>query len=188
MYKFSSEVNFGIDPLIPEFDKTTKKNFLVIGPDLINDDLKLFLKDHGLKLGFVEWFYKGPYQKMRIHTDGRKLGIAGGDYIKLNYVFNAKRSLSNWYEVKPETGQKDLTVNGMNNNYYLYEEDEVNLIESREVTHGSSYLYQVGIPHGVVNLSEDRYVLSCVLLDYHDGRKRITMEEGRKIFANYIID
>jgi hypothetical protein len=146
---------------------------------IFQDSFIDFIKDLGLKIGWLEMFYlpPTPNQHYGIHTD-----VTGGDYVKVNWIFGGKNSLMKWYAVKPEVKKTPIkTV--INSTYISYNKDEVDLINACSV--GFPSIVQVGIPHNIYNPDEDRYCLSTVFRD--TAGNRLTMSNATRLFEKYII-
>ena len=155
----------------------------------MNDSMRKFIHPLFLNLlstkntyiSFIESFYSHPniQQPIPIHIDSR-----GGDYIKINYVIGGKDSTMNWYKPKSATDQK-TEISGIGNEYISFERDRVDLIDSAVIN--PIGIVQVGIPHNITNLIEDRLCISMYISNLHN-RQRLTMNEAIEIFSEYILD
>ena len=153
-----------------------KNHIAVIDKDkLINEKIFHFFESLNLKISFVETFYKTPEASGSIHTDS-----VGGDYVKLNWIFGAGDSEMCWYRPKAGLEKKPLFTD-TNTRYLSYSQDEVEEITRIKLKNPT--LVQVGIPHNIVNVTEDRY---CVSIIFENG-KRPSMQESIEIFKDYII-
>ncbi len=145
----------------------------------MNSEMKTFLESLGIKVSWIELFYRKPGYPGSIHADS-----IGGDFTKINWVTGGKDSIMIWFKIINSAIEKNKTSLTMANTGYIkYMWDEVTMVHS-EFMLGPS-LVQVGVPHLIINPSEDRYCLSFVLTDMYG--KRLTMAESCKLLKDYII-
>ena len=112
-----------------------------------------------------------------IHADAH-----GGDYTKLNFIFGTGTSKMCWYEpINDKVGTFGKTDH--KEPYVTYTPDQVTLIESRSMIKPA--LVQVGTPHNVVDMSEDRLCIGVVFTNTTTG-KRPSMAECLEIFQSYL--
>lgn len=149
----------------------TKSPHIKISLDLINPELKDFLKSKGIVVTWIETFTKYPGTTGTIHTDVRY-----GDFTKINWVFGGTDSSMLWYTPKPGVLNTKLPLKtAVNSDYLSFLNDEVDLVYSEKLS--GSYLVQVGAPHSVHNPKEKRYCVSMVINDIRT-RKRLSMNEA----------
>lgn len=177
MNNYCVSLNFNIAPLrenivlSPHKDHIKKLNLKLINPELTSIFDKL-----NVSVGSLQHLSYPPYFTGNIHIDNE-----GGDYIKLNWIYQGINSVVNWYE-PINSNIRPTNVVGREYEFIKYEKSEVTLLHSQRITMPS--IIQVGIPHNIMNYSEHRECLSMVL--YLNGR-RISMSESIEIFKNYII-
>ena len=177
MNVYCNSLNFNVYPLdgkiklLPHQDHLRKLNL-----KLINPKLSCIFDSLGITVNSLQHLSYPPYFKGTIHTDND-----GGDYVKLNWIYNGFDSILNWYKPINDV-EKNKNVVSKEYTFIQYDESEVELLYSQSVTLPS--LIQVGIPHNVINFNEPRECLSMVLF-YKDIR--ITMHDSIKIFNQYLI-
>ena len=142
----------------------------------INPDLISLIDRLDLKVLLAELFYTTPRTITGIHID-----VVGGDYTKLNYIFDGKDSLMMWYKPKDNI-VKSISKTAINTRYISYASHEVEMIDKQSVKFPS--IIQAGIPHNVINYSEPRWCLSIVLVKQNG--ERLTMKESINIFNKYV--
>lgn len=147
--------------------------------DYINPELIKFLDTLNLQVTYVESFFKnrGHTGKGDVHVD-----CEGGNYVKLNWVFGAGESLMCWYEPKDNL-QKSTCISPTKTSFLKYKEFEVNLIESAPIKNPT--IVQVGIPHNVINVTENRLCISVVICT-KGIKQRVSMQQALDIFKDYI--
>jgi hypothetical protein len=144
----------------------------------LNEEILKFFDFLNLKLSLVETFFKTVGDGAIIHIDS-----IGGDYTKLNWVFGDADSKMVWY--KPiNKFQKTISKTTADTPYISYDVNEVTEIERTVVKNPT--LVQVGIPHNIINVTENRMCVSIVFRD-KDTNKRLTMNESLNRFNDYII-
>ena len=135
-----------------------------------------FLNSINLQVTHLEMFYSKPEFKQKIHIDN-----TGNECVKINYVFGGANSIMNWYTIKDNI-VPTIKETRIGTKYISCAEDEVNLVHQSVVKFPS--LIQVGVPHNIINSSEDRL---CVSLMLSRNKIHITMNEALTIFKPYII-
>jgi len=174
---YCNSLHFDVTPLndniilLPHQDHIRKLNL-----KLINPKLSCIFDSLGITVNSLQHLSYPPYFKGTIHTDND-----GGDYVKLNWIYNGFDSILNWYKPINDV-EKNKNVVSKEYTFIQYDESEVELLYSQSVTLPS--LIQVGIPHNVINFNEPREYLSIVLL-YKDIR--ISMHDSIKIFNQYLV-
>jgi hypothetical protein len=143
----------------------------------INVDILKFFDSLNLKLFLVETFFKNPGETGSIHIDAM-----GGDYTKLNWVFGGGESKMCWYEPLDKT-LKPIFKTATGTPYIAYTANQVREIEKVKIQNPT--LVQVGIPHDVLGVTEDRFCVSFVFKD-KTTNKRLTMEESRTLFKDFL--
>ena len=148
----------------------------------ISKDIFNFFNSLNLKILLVESFFKTTGAKGGIHVD-----FTGGDYVKLNWVFGDSNAKMIWYEpinTSPnDILSKFLHKTATNTSYILYHLNRVKEIERAVIKNPT--LVQVGIPHNVLDVTEDRICVSIVIKDKNTN-KRLTMSEAVDRFNSYI--
>jgi hypothetical protein len=144
----------------------------------LNEKMFKFFDSLDLEISFVETFFKRAYNKNKIHIDG-----TGNDYTKLNWVFGGGQSKMNWYAPLDNT-LRPLFKNAIDTSYVAYTPEQVTEIESSIIQNPT--LVQVGVPHNVVNITEDRLCIS-ILYRNKINKNRISMSESVQTFKKYII-
>lgn len=144
------------DTEFPRFDQRGhyKQNY----EEFVNLDWVKLLDQHQLYIHLLELFYYPPSGKLSssdIHIDG-----SPADRGKINFIVGGPKSLMNWYKPKLEK-QGDKTTIGTSRVSYL--KSEVDIVYSYPVT--DLVLVQVGIPHNIINLGEERWCFSLVVID-----------------------
>jgi hypothetical protein len=143
----------------------------------LNEKIFMFFDSLGLKIFFVETFFKTPEQQGGIHIDG-----VGGDCTKLNWVFNGGSSKMGWYRpINNILGTKHKTATGTS--YTSYSRNQVDEIEHCTIQNPT--LVQVGIPHCIFDVTEDRFCVS-ILFKNKISNQIPTMNESVQIFKKYI--
>ena len=127
----------------------------------------------------IECFYRRPYNKGLIHSD-----VNGGDFTKINYIFGGKNSYMQWYEPLAHSKGLDQRTPSGNTPYVAFAEKDVIPVSKACLT--GYNLVQVGIPHTIINDSEERFCLSIVISDIN--KKRITMQQAQSVLKDYIIE
>ena len=177
MNKYCVSLNFNIPALreniilSPHSDHIKKLNLKLINPKLTSIFDKL-----NVSVGSLQHLSYPPYFTGIIHIDNE-----GGDYIKLNWIYQGSSSIVNWYE-PIDTIIKPANVISREYQFIKYDNSEVKLLHSQQINMPS--IIQVGIPHNIINYSEPRECLSMVLCL---NGKRITMSESIELFKNYIV-
>lgn len=142
----------------------------------LSRELLEFFNQHNIKIyHVVSLFNSRDVKSTTIHTDAH-----GGDYTKINFIFGTGSSKMCWYD-PIVNGISDKAAN--NEPYITYTYDQVNLIESRSMIKPA--LVQVGVPHNVIDISEDRLCIGVVFTNAITG-KRPTMAECLEIFQSYL--
>jgi hypothetical protein len=147
--------------------------------EFLNKELLSFFDSLNLKITFAETFFKAAGHSGGIHVDS-----LGGDYIKLNWIYGSGESQMCWYEI---LDKKDKPVNttSTNTKSIIYTFNEVKEIERTKVYNPT--IVQVGIPHNIIDVTEDRLCVSLVPI-HKFTFKRVTMAESLIIFKDYITD
>jgi len=143
----------------------------------LSDEIFKFFDSLNLNLFLVEVFYKSPGDTGGIHVDVRI-----GDFTKLNWVYGGGDSKMNWYDPLVET-YNIVQKTTANTSYISYSRHQVKKIEDTVIKNPT--LVQVGVPHDVSNVTEDRFCISFVFLDKQN--KRLAMKESVELFQQYII-
>ena len=143
----------------------------------LNNEIFKFFDLLNLNLFLVEVFYKSPGDTGGIHVD-----VIIGDFTKLNWVYGGGDSKMNWY--KPfDNKHIVLQKTTANTPYISYSRHQVEKIEDTIIKNPT--LVQVGVPHDVSNVTEDRFCISFVFRDNITNR-RLTMAESLERFKDYI--
>jgi hypothetical protein len=154
-----------------------KCNIAIIDKEkLIHPEIFKFFDSLGLQIFFVESFFKYPGNGI-IHTDA-----ASGDYTKLNWVFGNGDAKMIWYKTK-ENIVKTSLKNIAEKTYLKYFQHEVDEIERAVIKNPT--LVQVGIPHNIIDITEDRLCISIIFID-KISLKRPTMLESLIRLKDYL--
>ena len=145
-----------------------------------SDELIDFMKSVGLILWYeFEIFQSELNSNTIIHTD-----IEPGDFPKLNYVFDGKDSVMNWYEPKIENNQIEVSLD--NRPYISYHQNEVDLKHCEAVGLGNPSIVQTGVPHNVTTSTESRCCVSFIYV-IEKTLTRPTFNECYTIFEKYLL-
>ena len=158
-------------------DLPTKPVAVIDKEKIINEKIFDFFTSLNLKILFVETFYKSSNIPGFIHSD-----VTGGDFTKLNWVIGGGESQMIWYRPKSNLNKK-VSVNMAGSPSLRFAESEVEEIERTPIAYPA--VVQVGIPHNVINVTENRYCISFIFLNQDNSRP--TMQDSVKIFKNYLI-
>ena len=143
----------------------------------IDFELRDFLDNLGIKIGFAEVFYKTPDVCGGIHIDGEEENT---NFVKINYVYGGGNSLMNWYKLKPD--KQIRTGNTTVGTQYLFSEPEdCEKIWSHSV--GECILVNVGQLHSITEVTEPRFCYSFYL--YDKNKERITWDQAIELFKGY---
>lgn len=156
----------------------SKNSIAILDHDkYLNHNLLELFNKLNLKIVLVETFFKNRYHRSSIHTD-----VTGGDFTKLNWVFGCNSSEMCWY--KPITDvNTDTDKTMIDTTYISYTRDQTIEIERTVIKNPT--LVQVGIPHDISEVTEDRWCISIVFKDITTDR-RPTMAESRLIFKDFL--
>lgn len=147
--------------------------------EFLNKELLSFFDSLNLKITFAETFFKSAGHRGHVHVDS-----LGGDYIKLNWIYGSGESQMCWYEIIDKK-DKSVNITSTNTQSIHYTLDEVKEIERTKIYNPT--IVQVGIPHNIIDVTEDRLCIS--LIPKHKfTNKRVTMAESLLIFKDYLID
>lgn len=168
-------------PLFKEgisYTDLSRKNIAMLDQDqYINEEILNFFDSLNLTLLLVESFFKRPGATGNIHVDAM-----GGDYAKLNWVFGGGDSKMCWYDPHNKS-VKPIFKTSTGTPYIAYTHDQVDRIEVTAIRNPT--LVQVGIPHNIINVTEDRFCVSFVFKDKPTNR-RLTMNESRDRFKEFL--
>lgn len=144
----------------------------------LNEKIFNFFDSLDLEIFFVETFFKTPNKSGGIHIDA-----SGGDYTKINWVFGGGDSKMGWYE-PIDKKFKPIFKTPAGTPYISYTRNQVTEIENTVIKNPT--LVQVGIPHNVFDVTEDRFCVSILFKNKINNQKP-TMFESVQIFKQYII-
>jgi hypothetical protein len=180
--EYCTDISFNFLVIKDTFDYKKYKGSWhnLINENIFESDFSILLDSINLKITWAELFYLGPssIKDFAIHTDN-----AGGDYVKLNWVFGGENSKMQWYTVK-EGVVKVPNKTAIGSVYLAYNSNELDLVHQQSVKQPS--IVQVGIPHNLYNPETDAFCLSIVLRDKTTDI-RLTMQQALQLFKNYII-
>lgn len=176
--KYYSELLLDIQPLVDSVDvyKFTQGH-TSIKVDNVHPAMIEFLSKLGIRVSWVELFYRRPFNVSGIHVDN-----AGGDYTKLLWVYGGKDSTMKWFTEQISVEERKPLLTPIGTGFKGYQQHEVNIEFCTKIS--NPCLIQVGVPHQVVNKKESRYALCFVLTDNQD--KRLTMAEAYSLLTEYI--
>lgn len=150
----------------------------------INQNFIDLLKSRGLKITLAEAFFRAAYSPdqnqpySQIHKD--TLGIS--DSSKINWVYGGTNSKMNWYV--PLNGiDPNISGSALGMKYEYYHLKDLKFLHSQEV--GKPSLVQVGLPHSISNVIEDRLCLSVRFADLNTD-EFITFNKAKDIFQKEI--
>jgi hypothetical protein len=150
----------------------------------INQYFVELLKSKGLKITLAESFFRAAYSPdqnqpySQIHKD--TLGIS--DSSKINWIYGGANSKMNWYA--PLNGiAPNISGSAVGMKYEYYYLKDLEFLHSQEV--GRPSLVQVGLPHSISNIVEDRLCLSVRYADINTG-EFITFDKAIDIFKTEI--
>jgi hypothetical protein len=121
-------------------------------------------------------FYKKPVSRSIIHVDRREFG----DYAKINWIFGGGNSKMCWFTTTNYDPNNPL----INTSCLEFKADEV--LEIERTIMKNPTVVQSGIPHCVVDVTEERWCVSIELLDI-ETKNRLTMEQAKNIFSDLLI-
>ena len=180
MNPYCNPLSLSIPPLREGYDVTqVTESHIRISLDEINPAIEKLLLDLGIKVSLIELFHREPGNKGTIHTD-----VQGGDFAKINWIYQGDCSHMLWFKVNDENSIKDVSTTVADTPYVEYSPHEVTL--AHVVRLSGVALVQVGVPHLVVNPKEHRYCLCFVLKDATTGY-RLTMQQSYDLLSKYII-
>lgn len=159
---------------------TKSTHFLLDIQDDLSDEVKDFFEKNNQFIVIAEVFRRPNKEISTIHSDDKDLG----DYSKMNWIFGGTDSLMNWYKIKEDIDLPKIYKTSIKSYSLLYRMDQVHLLYS-EAFRGPS-IVQVGVPHNIINLKDERFCVSVVFKDKTLGR-RPGMAEAKEIFKDYII-
>jgi hypothetical protein len=158
----------------------SKKHISILNRnEFLNKELLKFFDSLNLKITFAETFFKPAGHRGTIHVDS-----LGGDYIKLNWIYGSGESQMCWYEIIDKT-DKSINITSTKTSSIQYTSNEVKEIERTKVYNPT--IVQVGIPHNIIDVTEDRLCISLVPIHKFTS-KRVTMTESIEIFKDYLIE
>jgi hypothetical protein len=130
----------------------------VINQDDFDPTLSLWLSDLGLKINFGEVFRTGPMSETTIHVDGPAMD----ESCKLNWAFGASGSTMAWWRITdPSMDLAPRSAPG-GTKYIRIETSGCQMLHSEGV--GSPSLVNVGIPHNIINpTNQPRWCISYML-------------------------
>ena len=150
----------------------------------INPTMLEFLAEIGLHIYYCELFYSRPNFFSQIHVDANAFRK---DFTKINWIFGGKDSVMNWYKPKDNITKLEESVpSGPNSlSYKMYQKEEVDLLHSSPL--GIPSIVQVGIPHNIINPTEDRYCISlAIATNKYNKIYRLTIQESLDLLSKYL--
>jgi hypothetical protein len=175
---FFLNLNISLFKVGISFKDLSKKSITILDQkQYINEEIFKFFDSLNLKLPLVETFFKKPGDTHNIHIDAM-----GGDYTKLNWVFGGGNSKMCWYEPFDKTF-KPIFKTATGTSYVAYTRDQVKEIEKTVIRNPT--LVQVGIPHHIIDVTEDRVCVSIVFKDKITNQ-RLTIEQSRDRFKDFL--
>jgi len=194
MTTYHHSLNFNIDLLKDSINITDLPRILngekayhslVDIKENINPVMLEFLEEIGLFVYYCEIFYSKPNFFSQIHIDAN---ATRRDFAKINWVFGGKDSVMNWYKSKDDIIRAEKSVpNGPNSfSYIMYQPHEVDVLHSAPL--GIPSVVQVGIPHNIINPTEDRYCIGLALATNTNNKiYRPTMQESLELLSKYLV-
>ena len=173
-------LNLTINPVTVDHSTLKKQYQTSIPLKLLNSDIITIFQKYSIKINYAESFYSPPNYTQPIHTD-----VAGGDYVKLNFVYDGFGSNMHWYKVKEGMTTNNINVTPDSGTPYIpWDPSTVELVESNPLAYPS--LVQVGCPHNVTTKDKHRLCISLFLIDVTTF-KRITFDIAKNRLAEYLI-
>ena len=169
------DLNIPIPLLKPNVDITTftQQRHFKFDTDLISDDIKQYLADRDITIGYTECFYNPPFGSTPLHLDNK-----GEDFTRFNWIYGGKGNNMIWFN--PNPGAEPITKpNRVGTSYLGFEPDDVTEVYRQEVL-GTPSIVRVGIPHQLVNGPEARWAISVTPL--YKGFK-ITWDNAVMLFG-----
>ena len=120
--------------------------------------LQFVLRQFGLDIKHGEIFYSPPGYELPIHIDDKH---QGRNHSKLNWVFGAPGSVMQWWSTKSGY-QPEKKTTEIGTTYFLFDKQQCNILGEAAI--GQPSLVNVGIPHSVVNNTDQgRWCVSYML-------------------------
>jgi len=158
------KLNLDIKPLIIPDDKfRTQYHSNINVPNEVNPELISLLTKENLKIKSAHTFFSLPTFEQGIHLDD----VAPFDRVKLNFVFGGAGSKMHWYKLKDNIPMPNPKLTVASRTYFSFNKNDVDCIESTEIT--GPTVVQVGVPHNITNMSEERLCITFLLRDLETG-------------------
>jgi len=143
--------------------------------NLLNTNLLELLQNIGIHIVHVESFFTLPNTETTPHID-----IYPGDLTKLNFIYLGQGSTMNWYNPRPGHSIKK-SITSIGTPYFYADIQDIEKMHCANLQGPS--IVQVGVLHNISNAQEDRYCISCVIVN--KNRQRLTYKDALERFANY---
>ena len=158
------KLNLDIKPLIIPDDKfRTQYHSNINVPNEVNPELISLLTKENLKIESAHTFFSRPNFEQGIHLDDD----APFDRVKLNFVLGGAGSKMHWYKLKNNVLMPSPKFTLANRKYFSFEKIDVDYVESTEITVPT--IVQVGVPHNITNMSEERLCITFLLRELETG-------------------
>jgi len=144
--------------------------------NLLNTNLLGLLNSLGIHIVHLESFFTLPNTETTPHID-----LYPGDLTKLNFVYLGNGSTMNWYHLKPGYSIKK-SITSIGTPYFYAGMQDIEKMHSGNLQ--GPFLVQVGVLHNISNAQEERYCISCVIVN--KNRQRLTYNDALEKFANLI--
>ncbi len=179
MNSYCNPLNISIQPLKSDIDiRSYRRPQEILPLEVINPEIKDLFLNLGIKITFIEVFYRPPGNIGSIHIDSK-----GGDYSKINWIYDGKNSVMEWFRIKPGVADQTTSIEtSAGTSYISYDESEVELVHREFIT--GPALVQVGVLHRVINPEQDRWCLCFVLCSMENRRLKICT--ATEILKDYI--
>jgi len=113
-----------------------------------------------ITIGYQEAFYTAPHLNTKIHIDGANKH----NNAKINYIYGGKGSQMAWYKPMNPDLNAAVHITPKGHRVASWKPDECQLLYQSKLS--SPSLVNVGIPHNVLNTSDEgRWCLSYLLHD-----------------------
>lgn len=162
-----------------EFLQSIHKNTLpIVKLDiaLLNSNFLQFLNATNLKIIHLESFYTLANSNTVPHID-----IRPGDHTKINFVYLGNKSTMNWYKLKENKSLRS-SITSIGTPYFYADNNDLENLESVNIQGAS--LVQVGVIHNIKTLEQERYCISCVIVD--NNNHRLKYQDALKRLENYL--
>lgn len=181
------KIPFELNATIPDFQGKKAVDLTVndMNPELVS----WFYNTFKLKIKRFQCFRVAPR-----HAIDQQIGIHADtnipDSCKINWSFNAPKSVMRWFEMKPGIPRPEEVPSGvLVTNMVLPEYKDVELKHTAKIGSTGS-LVNIYHAHDIINYEDRlRYTFTAVFLDpAFDYKKNLLWPRALELFKDYIID